>query len=76
MEGFTSMSAKFFVVPNRLRGWFRFRAERKAAWMATDEVSKSPDGVLSDIGISRDDVIGSLHNCRNLNRPTKKGKTG
>ena len=70
------MSAKFFAVQDRVRGWFRFRAERKAVWMATDEMSKSPDGVLSDIGIARDDVIGSFQNYRNPNRPTEKGKTG
>ncbi|ESX26507.1 hypothetical protein X765_22050 [Mesorhizobium sp. LSHC440B00] len=34
----------------------RHRAEQKALLKATDELSESPDDMLSDIGISRDDI--------------------
>jgi len=36
--------------------WLRRRAERKALVKATDELSESRDDMLSDIGISRDDI--------------------
>jgi len=42
------------VVP--LADWLRHRAEQKALLKATDELSVSPDDMLSDIGISRDDI--------------------
>lgn len=58
------MSAKFFPVPNYIRSWFRLRAERKSMLMATSEISLSPDDVLSDIGISRDEVTCALENHR------------
>ncbi|MER8917016.1 hypothetical protein NKI32_24675 [Mesorhizobium sp. M0761] len=35
---------------------FTHRAEQKALLKATNELSESPDDVLSDIGISRDDI--------------------
>ena len=51
------MMAKFhFVSVGSIRRWFRLRAERKAMWLATDGVSRLPDDVLNDIGISRDEI--------------------
>lgn len=43
-----------------IRGWFRLRAERKAMWMITDRLSRSPDDILNDIGISRDEITCAL----------------
>jgi uncharacterized protein YjiS (DUF1127 family) len=52
------MSAKFFPdVPDYIRGWFRLRAERKAMRKATDDLDRSPDNMLSDIGISHDEIM-------------------
>ena len=60
------MSAKFFpAVPNYIRGWYRLRAERKAMLMASEEMSKSPDAMLNDMGILRDDVAYAFRNHRN-----------
>lgn len=51
------MSAKFFPgVPDRVRGWFHLRTERKSMLVASEEFSHLPDYLLSDIGISRDEV--------------------
>jgi hypothetical protein len=62
------MSAKFFpLVPDYIRGWYRLRAERKAMLMATEEMSKSPDAMLDDMGILRDDVTYALRNHRDRN---------
>ena len=36
--------------------WLGRRADQKAQLKATDELSGSPDDMLSDIGISRDDI--------------------
>jgi uncharacterized protein YjiS (DUF1127 family) len=36
--------------------WLRRRAEQRALLKATDELSRSRDDMLSDIGISRDDI--------------------
>jgi hypothetical protein len=60
------MSAKFFpVVPDYIRGWYNLRAERKAMLKATEEMSKSPDSVLDDMGILRDDVTYAFQDHRN-----------
>jgi hypothetical protein len=59
------MSAKFFpAVPDYIRGWYRLRTERRAMLIATEEMSKSPDDMLADMGILRDEVIGSFQNWR------------
>jgi hypothetical protein len=59
------MSAKFFhAVPDYVRGWYRLRTERKAMLIATEEISKSPDGMLNDMGILRDDVTYAFRNRR------------
>ena len=59
------MSAKFFPgVPDSVRGWYRLRTERKSMLRATDELSHSGDDVLSDIGISRDEVIRAFQRGR------------
>ncbi|ESY26887.1 hypothetical protein NKH34_11465 [Mesorhizobium sp. M1148] len=39
-----------------LADWVGHRAEQKALLKATDGLSQSPDDVLGDIGISRDDI--------------------
>jgi uncharacterized protein YjiS (DUF1127 family) len=44
------------VAVSPLADWLRRRAEQKAQLKATDELSESPDDMLSDIGISRDDI--------------------
>ena len=41
--------------------WLRHRAERKAMLKATDELSESRDDMLSDIGLSRDDITHAFH---------------
>jgi uncharacterized protein YjiS (DUF1127 family) len=46
-----------------LADWLRHRAEQKALLKTTAELSESPDDMLSDIGISRDDITHALHNC-------------
>jgi uncharacterized protein YjiS (DUF1127 family) len=52
------MMGKFLLVfaVGSVRRWSRRRAERNAMWLATDQLSRSPDDILNDIGISRDDV--------------------
>ena len=37
--------------------WLRRRRERRAMLMAAHELSHSRDDVLSDIGVSRDDIM-------------------
>jgi uncharacterized protein YjiS (DUF1127 family) len=46
-----------FVSVGSIRKWFRLRAERKAMWSATDGLSRLPNDVLDDIGISRDEIM-------------------
>jgi uncharacterized protein YjiS (DUF1127 family) len=53
-----------FVAAGRLADWLRRRAERKALLKATDELSESRDDMLSDIGISRDDITSAFHSRR------------
>jgi uncharacterized protein YjiS (DUF1127 family) len=51
------MMDKFLLVATgSIRRWSRRRAKRKAMWRATDQLSRSPDDVLDDIGISRDEI--------------------
>jgi uncharacterized protein YjiS (DUF1127 family) len=51
------MMVKFLLVAvGSVRSWSRRRAKRKAMWLATDQLSRSPDDVLDDIGISRDEI--------------------
>ena len=58
------MLVKFpLVAVGRLVDWRRRRAEQKALLKATDELSVSPDDMLSDIGISRDDITHAFHSC-------------
>ncbi|TWI16833.1 DUF1127 domain-containing protein [Mesorhizobium tianshanense] len=42
------------------RRWLRLRAERKALLSATDQLSRLPDDVLGDIGISCDEIMCAL----------------
>lgn len=42
------------------RRWLRLRAERKALLSATDQLSRLPDDVLGDIGISHDEIMCAL----------------
>lgn len=44
------------VTVGPLADWLRHRAEQKAQLKTTAELSESPDDMLSDIGISRDDI--------------------
>ncbi|PBC03979.1 hypothetical protein CK220_12770 [Mesorhizobium sp. WSM3860] len=44
------------VVAGPLVDWLGRRADQKARLKATDDLSESPDDMLSDIGISRDDI--------------------
>lgn len=44
------------VVVGPFVDWLDHRAEQKAQLKATDELSESPDDMLSDMGISRDDI--------------------
>lgn len=68
------MSAKFFpVVPDYIRGWYRLHAERKAMLMATEEMSKSPDAMLDDMGILRDDVTFAFRDHRNWKKRSTEG---
>jgi uncharacterized protein YjiS (DUF1127 family) len=53
-----------FVTVGSIRGWYCRRAERKAMWMATDGLSRSQDDILSDIGISRDEITCAFHSHR------------
>ena len=41
--------------------WLHRRAEQKAMLKATDELSESRDDMLSDIGVSRDDITYAFH---------------
>ena len=51
------------VAVGLLVDWLRRRAEQKALLKATDELSESPDDMLGDIGISRDDITYAFHSC-------------
>ncbi|ESZ70694.1 hypothetical protein X727_13845 [Mesorhizobium sp. L103C119B0] len=51
------------VVVGPLADWLQHRAEQKAQLKATDELSESPDDMLSDIGICRDDITHAFHSC-------------
>ena len=51
------------VVVGPLADWLHHRAEQKAQLKATDELSESPDDMLSDIGVSRDDITHAFHSC-------------
>jgi uncharacterized protein YjiS (DUF1127 family) len=52
------MMTKFLLVAvGSILAWYKRRAERNAMWLATDQLSRSPDDTLNDIGISRDDVL-------------------
>lgn len=65
VKGRTIFMSKFFPgVPDYVRGWYRLRTERKSMLMATDELSHSQDGLLSDIGISRDEVTCAFQSGR------------
>ncbi|BCG94110.1 hypothetical protein [Mesorhizobium sp. 131-2-1] len=44
------------VAVGPLVDWLSRRAEQKAQLKAMDELTKSPNDLLSDIGISRDDI--------------------
>ncbi|RJT36121.1 DUF1127 domain-containing protein [Mesorhizobium waimense] len=44
------------AVVGPLVDWLDRRAEQKAQLKAMDELSDAPDDMLSDIGISRDDI--------------------
>jgi uncharacterized protein YjiS (DUF1127 family) len=51
------MMDRFLLVAVRsIQKWSRRRAKRKAVRRATDQLSRSPDDVLNDIGISRDEI--------------------
>jgi uncharacterized protein YjiS (DUF1127 family) len=51
------MMDKFLLMAaGSVRRWSRRRAKRKAMRRATDQLSRSPDDVLDDIGISRDEI--------------------
>jgi uncharacterized protein YjiS (DUF1127 family) len=59
------MLTKFLLaLVNLIRRWILRRAERQAMWMATDGLSRSPDQMLDDIGISRDDITCAFHGGR------------
>ncbi|WP_404280630.1 hypothetical protein [Mesorhizobium sp. IMUNJ 23033] len=44
------------VAVSPLVDWLSRRAAQKARLKAMDELTESPDDLLSDIGISRDDI--------------------
>ena len=44
------------VAVGPIADWLHRRAEQRALLKATDELSESRDDMLSDIGISRDDI--------------------
>ena len=50
----------YAVAVGPVRRWLRVRAERKALLSATDQLSRLPDDVLNDIGISRDEIMCAL----------------
>lgn len=56
------------------RRWLRLRAERKALLSATDQLSRLPDDVLGDIGISRDEIMCALPS--RAIRPAEAGAAG
>ena len=61
------MVVKFdLLAVNPIRRWFRLRAERKAMLLATDGLSRLPDDVLNDIGITRDEIMCASRNRRSF----------
>ncbi|EHK56285.1 hypothetical protein [Allomesorhizobium alhagi] len=51
------MMDRFLILAvGSIRRWSRRRAKRTAMRRATDQLSRSPDDVLDDIGISRDQI--------------------
>jgi uncharacterized protein YjiS (DUF1127 family) len=50
------------VLVGTLIDWLHRRTEQKARLKTTDELSQSRDDMLSDIGISRDDITYAFHN--------------
>lgn len=48
-------------------GWFRRRAKRKAMRAVADDLDRSPDDMLSDIGVSHDEIMCAFRNRRNPN---------
>ena len=56
-EGSTPMLVNLpLIAVGPLADWLRHRAEQKALLKTTAELSESPDDMLSDMGISRDDI--------------------
>lgn len=49
-----------------IRRWFRRRADRKAMLLATDGLTRLPDDVLNDIGITRDEIMCASRNRRSF----------
>jgi uncharacterized protein YjiS (DUF1127 family) len=59
------MLTKFLLaLVNLLRKWIHLSAERIAMWAATDGLSRSPDQMLDDIGISHDDITLRISRSR------------
>ncbi|WP_353640834.1 hypothetical protein [Mesorhizobium sp. WSM2239] len=59
------MMGKFlFIAVGPIRNWSRRRAEQKAMWLATDQLSRSPDELLNDIGILRDEITRASQSRR------------
>jgi uncharacterized protein YjiS (DUF1127 family) len=56
------MLARPLAIVASIPGWFRLRAEQKAMRAATDELEHSSDDVLSDIGLSHDEITCALRN--------------
>ena len=56
MKG-NSIMSNLLAAVGSFRRWSRLRAERRAMWWATDQLSRLPDDVLNDIGVSRDEII-------------------
>ena len=56
--------------------WIHRRAERKALLKATDELNQSTDDMLSDIGISRDDIAYAFRSPRSGSFDMPYGRHG
>lgn len=54
------------VVAGPLVDWLGRRADQRALLKATDDLSGSPAEMLSDIGISRDDIETARWSARKL----------
>jgi len=64
------MFVKFSLVAGSpIVDWLHRRAEQKAMLKATDELSESRDDMLSDIGLSRDDIEYAFH--RSAHTPSR-----